>query len=359
MIFRQLFDANSSTYTYLLGCAESRDAILIDPVFEQHARDAALVRELNLDVRYVLDTHVHADHVTAAWLAKQTFKAEIVLSRRYGVDGVDVPVDHGDVLAFGNCSLEVRATPGHTLGCLTYVTTPHDMAFTGDALLIRGAGRTDFQGGNVHELWRSIREQIFTLPNDCLIYPGHDYQGRTVSTVDEEKRFNPRIGGDAREEDFVGYMDNLGLAHPKLLDIAVPANLRCGKPDDDSMPEEVTWAPVTVTFAGVPEIQPDWLARHLTQFLVLDVRSSEEFIGELGHLEGSVLIPLDELRDRMDELPRDKPIVTVCQSGKRSAMAAQILMQAGFDKVANVPGGLIHWSRLALPFRDRATSDYS
>ena len=353
MIFRQLFDANSSTYTYLLGCAESRDAIIIDPVFEQHSRDAALIRELKLDVRYVLDTHVHADHVTAAWLAKQAYKAEIVLSKRYGLEGVDVPVDHGDVLAFGNCAVEVRATPGHTLGCLTYVTTHQDMAFTGDALLIRGAGRTDFQGGDVHELWRSIQEQIFTLPEDCLVYPGHDYQGRTVSTVGEEKRFNPRIGGDAHEEDFVGYMDNLGLAHPKLLDIAVPANLRCGKPEDDGLPEEVTWAPVTVTFAGIPEIQPDWVARHLTEFLVLDVRSSEEFIGELGHLEGSLLIPLDELRDRIDELPKDKPIVTVCQSGKRSAMAAQILLQSGFDKVANVPGGLIHWSRLALPFHDR------
>jgi sulfur dioxygenase len=353
MIFRQLFDATSSTYTYLLACSESRDAIIIDPVFEQHARDAALVRELKLDVRYVLDTHVHADHVTAAWLAKQTYKAEIVLSKRYDVQNVDVAVDHGDVLAFGNCSIEARATPGHTAGCLTYVTTHQDMAFTGDCLMIRGAGRTDFQGGNVHDMWRSIQEQIFSLADDCLIYPGHDYQGRTVSTVGEEKRFNPRIGGDAREEDFAGYMDNLGLAHPKLLDIAVPANLHCGQPTDDALPAEITWAPVTVTFAGIPEIQPDWVARHLQEFYVLDVRSGEEFVGELGHLEGSHLIPLDELRDRLSEIPSDRPVVTVCQSGKRSGMAAQILLQAGYDRVANVPGGLIHWSRLALPFRDR------
>ena len=147
-------------------------------------------------------------------------------------------------------------------------------------------------------------------------------------------------------------MNNLGLAHPKLLDIAVPANLKCGQPDDDGLPDEITWAPVTVTFAGIPEIQPDWVARHLGDFYVLDVRSSEEFVGELGHLEGSHLIPLDELRDRLDEIPRDKPVITVCQSGKRSGMAAQILLAADFDKVANVPGGLLHWSRLALPFRD-------
>jgi sulfur dioxygenase len=353
MIFRQLFDPISSTYTYLLACAESRDAIIIDPVFEQHARDMALIRELKLDVRYVLDTHVHADHVTAAWLIKQKYKAQIVLSGRYAVDSVDVAVDHGDVLAFGNCSVEARATPGHTVGCLTYVTARQEMAFTGDCLMIRGAGRTDFQGGEVHEMWRSIQEQIFSLPEDCLVYPAHDYQGRMVSTVGEEKRFNPRIGGDAREEDFAGYMNNLGLAHPKLLDIAVPANLKCGQPEDDALPEAITWAPVTVTYAGIPEIQPDWVARHLKELYVLDVRNNEEFDGELGHVEGSHLIPLNELRDRIDEIPRDKPVVAVCQSGKRSAMATQILLQAGIDKVANVPGGLIHWSRLALPFRDR------
>ena len=174
MIFRQLFDPVSSTYTYLLACGESRDAVVIDPVFEQHARDAALIRELGVKIRYVLDTHVHADHVTSAWLLKTVDHAEIVLSQRYRVDEVDIPVDHGDMLAFGNCSLEVRATPGHTAGCVTYVLSDQTMAFTGDCLMIRGAGRTDFQGGDVQEMWRSIREQIFTLPGECSVYPGHD-----------------------------------------------------------------------------------------------------------------------------------------------------------------------------------------
>ncbi len=353
MIFRQLFDSESSTYTYLLGCEQSREAVVIDPVFEQHARDQALIRELDLKVRYVLDTHVHADHVTAAWLLKRACGAEIVLSRRYRIECVDVPVDHGEVLAFGNCSLEVRATPGHTDGCVTYVTNGRDMAFTGDCLLIRGSGRTDFQGGDVHAMWTSIREQIFTLPESCLVYPAHDYQGRTVSTVAEEQRFNPRIGGEAREEDFVGFMDNLGLAHPKLLDIAVPANLECGRPEHNRLPEEITWGPVTVTFAGIPEVQPDWVARNYRDLFVLDVRSAAEFAGELGRLQDSHLVPLDELRGRLAEIPRDKPVVTVCQSGKRSGMAAQILLKAGFERVANIPGGLIHWSRLALPFHDQ------
>jgi glyoxylase-like metal-dependent hydrolase (beta-lactamase superfamily II)/rhodanese-related sulfurtransferase len=352
MLFRQLFDSVSSTYTYLLGCDESRDAVVIDPVFEQHARDTALIRELGLKVCYVLDTHVHADHVTGAWLLRDSLNAQIVLSKRYGIDEVDEPVDHGDVLGFGNCSLTVLATPGHTSGCLTYVTSSRDMAFTGDCLMIRGAGRTDFQAGDVHEMWRSIRDTIFELPDTCLVYPGHDYAGRTVSTVGEEKRFNPRIGGDAHEEDFVGYMENLGLAHPKLIDIAVPANLRSGRPDIDSMPKEITWGPVTMTFAGVPEVRPDWVARHLDELFVLDVRSSGEFEGDLGHLEGAHLIPLDELRERLEEVSHDRPVVIVCQSGKRSAMAAEILLRSGYDQVANVAGGLIQWSRMALPFLD-------
>ena len=353
MVFRQLFDPVSSTYTYLLGCQESGHAAVIDPVYEHHARDTALIRELGLSVQYVLDTHVHADHVTGAWLMRNALNAETVLSARYGVSNVDIPVDHGDALAFGNCSLTVRATPGHTNGCLTYVTGDQDMAFTGDCLMIRGAGRTDFQAGDEHVMWHSIREQIFTLPDDCLIYPGHDYMGRTVSTVSEEKRFNPRIGGDAREEDFVGYMENLGLPHPKLLDIAVPANMNGGRPADDKMPEEITWGPVTLTFAGIPEIRPDWVARNLQSVFVLDVRSAGEFEGDLGHLQGARLIPLDELRERLDEVPHDRPVVTVCQSGKRSAMAAQILLKSGYEQVANIAGGLIQWSRLALPFQER------
>ncbi|MEJ2130401.1 MAG: MBL fold metallo-hydrolase [Gammaproteobacteria bacterium] len=351
MIFRQLLDPVSSTYTYLLGCENSREAVVIDPVFERHARDVALIRELELRIRYVLDTHVHADHVTGAWLMKLAFGAQIALSRRYDVSEVDFRVDEGDIIRFGDCALEVQATPGHTEGCVTYVLDDHSMAFTGDCLLIRGAGRTDFQGGDAHTMFRSIREKIFTLPDECLIYPAHDYDGREVSTVGEEKRFNSRIGGDAHEEDFVGYMDNLGLAHPKLLDIAVPANMRAGRPEGDQLPEKITWGPVTVSFGGIPEIEPEWVARHLDELTLLDVRSPEEFEGELGHIEGSRLVPLDELRERVDEVPRDRPVVVVCQSGKRSGMAAVILQKAGFEEVANVAGGLINWSRLALPFR--------
>lgn len=352
MIFRQLFDPMSSTYTYLLGCKERREAIIIDSVYEQFDRDTALIRELELDLRYVLDTHVHADHVTAAWRFREQLGARIGLSADYGVDCADISINDGDVFTFGEHSVTALQTPGHTGGCLTFVTGDRKMAFTGDCLLIRGAGRTDFQSGDVHEMWRSIREKIFALPEECLIYPAHDYQGRTVSTVAEEKALNPRIGGDAREEDFAGYMDNLGLPHPKLLDIAVPANMQCGRPQDEDTPAEISWAPVTRTFAGVPEVSPEWVARNMDSVCIVDVRTPEEFTSDLGRLRGSILIPINELRKRLDEIPRDKPVVFVCQSGKRSAMATQILLAEGVGRVANVPGGLIHWMRMALPFRE-------
>ncbi len=352
MIFRQLFDAESSTYTYLLGCSDTLDAVVIDPVFEQHARDTALIRELGVKVRYVMDTHVHADHVTGAWLMATALNAKTVLSARYDADNVDVAVDQGDVMTFGNCSLKVLATPGHTGGCVTYVTHDSKMAFTGDCLMIRGAGRTDFQAGDAHEMWHSIRDQIFTLPQGCLVYPGHDYFGRTVSTVTEERAFNPRIGGEAREEDFAGYMNNLALPHPRLLDIAVPANLKSGRPADDAVPGKVSWGPVTTTFAGVPEIPPEWVAQHHEEVFILDVRNPVEYEGELGRITKAHLIPLDQLRERLAEIPKDRPVVAVCQSGKRSAMAVDILLKSGYKNVANIAGGLIQWSRLALPFHE-------
>lgn len=347
MIFRQLFDAASSTYTYLLACADTREAMIIDTVFEQYDRDAALARELDLEVRYVLDTHVHADHVTGAWLWREQTGAQSGIADAANVDEIDIRIANGDVFAFGNESITARATPGHTSGCLTYVTRDLSMAFTGDTLLIRGAGRTDFQGGSAHRMWQSIREQIFTLPDHCLLYPGHDYDGRTVSTVAEEKAYNPRIGGEAKEEDFVGYMNNLALPHPRLIDIAVPANLKGGKPDQPLVNEN--WGPIIQTFAGVPEIRPDWVARHRDELHLLDVRSEGEYSGELGHICGAQLIPLDELRDRLSEVPQEKPVIAICQSGRRSAMATQILRQGGIDHCANLAGGMIQWQRLSLP----------
>ena len=262
LIFRQLFDAASSTYTYLLADPQSREAVLIDTVFEHHLRDHALVEEPGPRLIAVLDTHCHADHVTGAWLMQQSTGCKIGISARYGdaLQGADLRLDHGDRVAFGKRSLEVRATPGHTDGCLTYVTDGHRLAFTGDCLLIRGAGRCDFQQGNAVTLFRSITGQIFSLPDDCLIFPGHDYSGRTVTSVGEERAHNPRIGGGADERDFVGFMENLNLPHPKQIAFAVPANLRSGRPDDGETPRPADWGPVRQSYAGLYEIDPEWVA---------------------------------------------------------------------------------------------------
>src|SRR3954465_1534037 len=188
MIFRQLFDPQSSTYTYLLADPATREAILIDPVFEQARRDAALIQELGLKLKLTLETHVHADHITGASLLKQKLGNRIAISAASGAEGADLYLQAHHRIPFGSRHVEARATPGHTAGCTSYVLDDRSMAFTGDTLFIRGCGRTDFQGGDAHSPFQSVRAQIFSLPDDCLIYPGHDYRGLTATSVGEEKR---------------------------------------------------------------------------------------------------------------------------------------------------------------------------
>jgi glyoxylase-like metal-dependent hydrolase (beta-lactamase superfamily II)/rhodanese-related sulfurtransferase len=349
-IFRQLHDLRSGTYTYLLADANTREAVLIDPVFEQTRRDTALTRELGLQLVYTLDTHVHADHVTGAWMLRQLTGSKIALAASSDAQGIDIPLKHGDTIAFGKHKLDVRATPGHTDSCMTFVLDSGRMAFTGDALLIRGAGRTDFQQGNAHTLYRSITEQIFTLPDDCLIYPAHDYRGMTCSSVAEEREFNPRIGAQRSEGDFVGYMENLGLPHPKLIDVALPANMKCGHTDmADEELHAPTWAPLTYSYAGINEIDPGWVSEHLRELQILDVRGADEYNGMLGHIPGSTLIPLDGLSEHLEALDKTAATVAVCRSGARSAQAVSILTKSGFEKVANLAGGMIAWNHDHLP----------
>jgi sulfur dioxygenase len=351
LVFRQLFDAASSTYTYLLGDPQTREAVVIDLVFEQHLRDRALLAELGLKVVAALDTHCHADHVTGAWLMQQATGCRIGISRRYGeaLQGADLGLDDGDRVAFGGHALEVRATPGHTNGCITYVLHEPRLAFTGDCLLIRGAGRCDFQQGDARTLFRSITEQIFSLPDDFLVFPGHDYGGRTMSSVAEERLHNPRIGGAADERDFVGFMENMQLPHPKLLAIAVPANLRSGRSDDATVLRPAAWGPVRQNYAGLYEIDPEWVAEHRREVHVLDVRQREELEAPAGRIAGAQLIPLSELKARVTEVPSDKPVIAVCHAGMRSGLATTILRAAQFTQVANLRGGMQLWEQMGLP----------
>ena len=349
MLFRQLFDPETSTYTYLLADEETREAVLIDSVREQMARDETLLDELGLTLRYTLETHVHADHVTASGLFRQKRGSQSVVSALGGASCADIQVEDGDAIRFGKYALEARTTPGHTSGCMTYVMADQSMAFTGDTLLIRGCGRTDFQQGSASQLYDSVHDKVLSLKEDCKLYPGHDYKGRTVTTVREEKAHNPRLGGGKTKEEFIAIMDNLNLRKPKRIDEAVPANLECGLPSDADRPatpaETGGWAPIQRTATGVPEVDPGWLSKPVEGLRVVDVRSAEEFAGELGHVDGAELVPLAELPERAAAWSRDDRFVLVCRSGGRSGKAAHIMENLGFSHVVSLKGGMLRLRR--------------
>jgi sulfur dioxygenase len=224
MFIRQLFDPESSTYTYLVADPAAGVAALIDPVLEQVDRDLALLRELGLSLTHVLDTHVHADHVTAAGRLRERTGA-LTCASTAGAPCVDVRLGHGDVIRIGDIPITALATPGHTDDGISYRIP--GAVFTGDTLLVRGCGRADFQNGDAGQLHDSITRTLFALPDETIVYPGHDYRGQTASTIGEEKRWNPRIAGRDRAQ-FITLMAGLGLPPPKKLDQAVPANRACG-----------------------------------------------------------------------------------------------------------------------------------
>jgi len=228
MIFRQLYEHQSSTYTYLLADEPTREAVLIDPVKETVERDVLLIAELGLTLLATLDTHVHADHVTGAAMLREKLGSLVVYPASAGVSGADRLLADGEVFRFGRHGLEARNTPGHTDGCTTYALDGGERAFTGDAILIRGCGRTDFQQGSAELLYRSVHGRIFSLPDGCLIFPAHDYKGCTVTTVAEEKQHNPRLGCGRTVAEFKAIMEGLNLPYPKQIDVAVPANLKVG-----------------------------------------------------------------------------------------------------------------------------------
>ncbi|MDI3488732.1 MAG: sulfur dioxygenase [Thauera sp.] len=225
IIFRQLFDEQSSTLTYLLADAQSGDAVLIDTVAEHSAMYLGLLRELDLNLVYLLETHAHADHVTGAGVLREHTTARTATGHRTGVACADLQLTDGDTLVFGDEVMRVIATPGHTPGCVTYRW--RNCLFTGDALLIGGCGRTDFQGGDAGALYDSITQRLFTLPDETLVYPAHDYKGMRVSSIGQEKLTNSRLPGRSRQE-FIELMQSLDLPRPRLIEQAVPANLRCG-----------------------------------------------------------------------------------------------------------------------------------
>lgn len=230
LVFRQLWDTSSSTFTYLLADPVSRDCVLIDPVLEKAERDATLIRELGLRLTHILDTHVHADHITGCGALKKVFPAaKSVLAAANATAAADLHLQDGAVIPIGTShSITVRATPGHTGGCASFVLDGGVAVFTGDTLLVRGCGRTDFQVGSSESLYDSVTNVLFTLPPNCAVYPAHDYNGYTSSTIREEKALNPRLGAGRSKAEFISIMSALQLPRPAKMDVAVPANLNCG-----------------------------------------------------------------------------------------------------------------------------------
>lgn len=231
MIFRQLFEPETSTYTYLLGDEASREAIIIDPVLENVERDILLLTELGLTLTHSIDTHVHADHVTGSGELRRCLGVKTVISSDSGVQCADINATHGQIISFGVHQVEIRLTPGHTSSCMSLVFRHENetIVFTGDTLLIRGCGRTDFQQGSAAVLYQSVHQQIYSLPDSTKIYPGHDYHGFMMSTVAEEKAHNPRLNIQIDQAAFMGIMNNLNLSHPKKIKESLPANMACGE----------------------------------------------------------------------------------------------------------------------------------
>ena len=357
MIFRQLFDRETSTYTYLLADETTREALLIDPVREQIERDLQILAELDLKLVHTLETHVHADHIAGSGMLRQRVGSRSIMSEDAGADCADVMARDGQVFELGAIRIEARKTPGHTDGCVSFVVdAPGEdkRAFTGDTLLIRGCGRTDFQAGDSGQLFESVHGKLFTLPDDTLVFPGHDYRGHSMSTVAEEKQHNPRLGGGRTKAEFQTIMAELNLAQPKRIDEAVPANLSCGMPLQSASAPEAGWAPVERRADGVPEVSVEWTSKTLGEYLLVDVRESEELSGELGQLDGITHLPLGTLSEALDaggfkEWRKDQPVLILCRSGNRSGKAALQLEAAGFSRVASVRGGMIEWRKSISP----------
>lgn len=226
MELQQLFDPQSSTYSYLIWDRETREAALVDPVLEQVERDIKLVRELGLKLSYTLETHVHADHITGSGMLRKRLNSIVMVHESSQAKCADILLRNGDLLPLGKSKIRVLSTPGHTTNDVSFLIP--GAVLTGDTLLIRGCGRTDFQSGDAGTLFDSITQQLFTLPDSTIVYPGHDYQGRTSSTIAEEKQYNPRLGNGLSRDSFISIMNKLKLDPPSRIREALPSNLRCG-----------------------------------------------------------------------------------------------------------------------------------
>ncbi len=336
MLFRQLFDSVSCTYTYLLAGAPGGEALLIDPVIDKVDTYLRLLDELDLRLVKAVDTHVHADHVTGLGALRDRTGCITVMGQASKVDRVSMRVDEGDAIEIEGVRLDVLFTPGHTDDSYSFVMP--DRVFTGDTLLIRGTGRTDFQNGDPLAAYASIFDKLLRLPDTTLVYPGHDYNGFTVSTIAEERAHNPRLQVDSAEA-YAEIMNGLDLSDPKLMDVAVPANLAIGFSLDEARLRDATLDAATAVSA-YPDA--DWL--------VVDLRETRERVRD-GVIPGAVHVPYPSLEKALGKgeplaslaEQTGKRLVLVCAYGERSALALRLAWQAGFPDAVHIGGGIKAW----------------
>ncbi len=342
MIFRQLFDSTSGTYTYLLASRHGGEALIIDPVLERVDRYLQLVRELDLKLVKAVDTHLHADHVTALGALRDQTHCITVMGEQTHADVVSMRVAEGDRIGIEGLSLNVLYTPGHTDDSYSFLL--NDRVFTGDTLLIRGTGRTDFQNGDPRAQYDSIFNKLMKLPDETLVYPAHDYKGETVSTIGEEKFFNPRLKVKSVDE-YVALMNNLKLPNPKMMDVAVPANMHVGlRQEDIARKGWALSATDAIAVCGRPDIA------------MIDLRENTER-EKHGVIPGSLHAPYADLRQNVSaggmlrELAEatGKHLVFYCAFGERSAMAVQAAQDAGLASARHIEGGIASWKKAGGP----------
>lgn len=342
MIFRQLFDSVSSTYTYLIASRRGGEALIIDPVLEKVDRYLQLVRELDLKLVKAVDTHLHADHITGLGALRDRTQCITVMGEQTHADVVSMRVSEGDRVQIEGVSLQALYTPGHTDDSYSFLMG--DRVFTGDTLLIRGTGRTDFQNGNAHAQYDSIFNKLLKLPEDTLVYPAHDYKGDMVSTIGEEKRFNPRLNVKSVDE-YVDLMNNLKLPNPKMMDIAVPANMHVGLHQDEIARKG--WA-VKAAEALTLRSRPD--------VVIVDLREKRER-EKHGSIPGALHAPYTDLQENigpggmLHELAATtgKRVLFYCAFGERSAMAVQAAQDAGLKTACHIEGGIDAWKKVGGP----------
>ena len=337
MIFQEL--NGTQCKTYVVGCENTRKALLVDPVRERIDRYLAVLAYHGLKLDTVVDTHTHADHATASFEFQRLLGARLIMHRRAPVPRVDEYVDDGDSICVGDVKLDVLYTPGHTPDSISLYMG--DRVLTGDVMLIRGTGRSDFAGGDAGTQYDSITGKLFELPDDTLVFPGHDYRGNTQSTIGEEKQHNPRIAGRSREQ-YMALMDSIEFQLPSKIQEVL-------QPNQTAIDDDRTAFPDLAELNEVRQLSLDEVHARLKTDpapLLLDVREPEEYTGELGHIPGSQLIPLKELSQRVSELNayRDTPIIVVCRAGVRSTTAAAMLTGMGFSQVLNLKGGMLDWN---------------